>query len=153
MHSRDYIENLVIESLSKTYPTDLPDHLIELEFKALVPVFDVVIKKVLKKTHIPMFTDDDIISFMYLKAHQILRQGKWERSRSPYSYFYVAFLNLTRDIIRRQNTKKAEGMRWDILDFRTLEFDENGNLEYSSGFYVHSYEEEIELECVIQDSY
>ena len=117
MIAREYVENMILETLSKRLVTDLSDDQIEKQFKTLIPVFDIVIQKVLRKTSIPQFTNEDLISFMYLKAHQVLRRQKYDQNKSAYSFFYVSFNNLVRDIIRRQNSIKVSKMEHDLLDY------------------------------------
>lgn len=112
-------------------PGELSDAQVEPVFKHLLPVFDVVIAKILRMTHIPMFTDEDLESFMYLKAHQLIRQQKWDTSRNPYGFFTAAFTNLMRDIIRRQNRNYVREMRWDLLDYSVnRDFDETIYVSY-----------------------
>jgi DNA-directed RNA polymerase specialized sigma24 family protein len=116
MHVRDYVEEMMLARLTATSSDDLPDSAIEHQFKQLIPCFEIVINKVLWNTHIEIFTDDDLTSFMYLKAHQLLRQQKYDDSKNPYSFFYTAFTNLMRDIIRSQERCIKRGLELDIID-------------------------------------
>lgn len=132
-HSRDHIEEVILARLSVQLPDDLTDDEIEPIFKSLSPVLDVVMNKILWTTTIPMFTNEDLISFMYLKTHQILRRQKWNMNRSPYSFFYTAFKHLIRDIIKMQRAKHMEHMRWDMLDVVVgRHFDETLLVSYES---------------------
>lgn len=117
---RDHVEELIVARLSVTRPDDLPDSIVEHDFRALAGVFEVVMDKTLRKTHIPSFTDEDLVSFMLLHAHLLLRRQAYDFNRNPYSFFHTAFTNLMRDIIRAQNRKKCQDMYWDIFDMHDL---------------------------------
>jgi DNA-directed RNA polymerase specialized sigma24 family protein len=115
-HVREHVENVFIANLSKQGASDLPDWMIEGDFKRLLPQIERAIAKVLEDAHIPSFTDDDLTSLMMLKAHKLLRCQKYDFERSAYTFFYVAFKNMVRDILRCQNSIMAQDMRWDVLD-------------------------------------
>lgn len=116
IHVREHVEDLIIGRLSAQRDTDLPDSMIEADFRRLSPVFEVCMAKVLDSTTIPGFTDDDLAGFMLLKAHMALRRQDYDFDRSPHSFFYVAFQRLMRDIIRDRARIKCRSMRWDVTD-------------------------------------
>jgi DNA-directed RNA polymerase specialized sigma24 family protein len=127
MNSREYVEDMILARLTRTRTTDLPDSIVEHQFKAALPGIEIVISKILRKTSIRSFSDEDLRSFMLLKAHQMLRQGKWDRRKSVHSLFYTAFSNLMYDIIRAQGRKKVTlFMHFDVFDMDSpLEFMEH----------------------------
>jgi DNA-directed RNA polymerase specialized sigma24 family protein len=131
-HVREHVEDLIIASLSVQRPDDLPDWMIESDFKRLFPDIKRAMDMVILNTHISGFTDEDLSGFMYLKAHQLLRGQKYDFERSAYTFFYVAFKNLTRDIVRRSTSQKTSRMRVDLLDmFEMIRFEEEKGVPLS----------------------
>lgn len=117
---RDHVEELIVNRLSQRREGDLPEHLVEQDFRSLSTVFEVTMNKVLWSTRIPGFTDDDLVSFMLMHAHLVLRRQRYDFAKNPYSFFYVSFNNLMRDILRAQARKQCDDMYRDLFDLPDL---------------------------------
>ena len=112
--ARDHVEGLIVERLTvrKAGEVEVGPH----EFRSMAERLDVVYYRVLDRWHVPGFTEDDLMSFMLMKTHQMLRQGKYDYERPPHSVFYVAMTNLMRDIARAVERAEKAGLRKDPLD-------------------------------------
>ncbi len=115
MHCRDHVEEMIVERLNRRFPDD--EYVNEYEYIQLINRLDVVMWRVLDEVHIPSFTDEDLVSFMRMKAHQLLRRGSIDLERGKVSTLaYTSFRNLCRDIIRMQDRAWRRGLTTDPLD-------------------------------------
>lgn len=130
MYKKDHVEEMIVARLSVQKDTDYPDWLVERQFKQLYPSIEVAMNKVLWNTNLREFTEEDLVSLMLLKAHQILRQGKYDFQKNSYSYFYTAFTNLMLDIVRASKRKKCGAMSENLLDY-VVGFNFNENVHIS----------------------
>lgn len=115
LHCRDHVEEMIVERLNRRFPDD--EYVAEDEYHTLVTRLDIVMCRVLEEVHIPSFTDEDLISFMHMKAHQLLRRGSFNPERGKNTTLaYTAFKNLCRDIIKMQNSAWERDLQTDPID-------------------------------------
>lgn len=125
MTLRESLEDFINRRLSILPDEVLPDMVVEREFTYLLPAIDIAIAKTLRKTRITAFSDDDLISFCYLRAHQVIKADQYDHERNPHSFFFVVFNNFVRDIVRAEKRQKRAELHRDVLDIP---------IEYRSSF-------------------
>jgi hypothetical protein len=116
MSSRNTIEDALLSRLTRPLPGELEDWEVKEQFERLYPAFKVAMDKVLRRTTLSQFCDDDLRGFFLLRAHQVLRRGQYDESRNPYSFFYTVFNNLMLDIRDYQGRKKYIEMGHDPFE-------------------------------------
>lgn len=119
---REYCEDKILTRLMKQLPTDLPDSVVEGQFKSLFPALDIIIHQVLNEVNITIFTDEDLTSFFYLKTHQILRRGQYNLESRSKVIFYRSFKNLCYDIIKMMTRAERRGDEMDMLYYVKEEY-------------------------------
>lgn len=72
--------------------------------------------RILEQVHIPSFTDEDLLSFMHLKVHQMLRRDQLDPWGSIHGVVYTSLRNLMRDVVRMQDRAWSRGMETDPID-------------------------------------
>lgn len=111
---RDYIEEHIVGRLLASRPTDREVN--ELYFDSLITGLQSTMERVANKYYIAGFTREDLMGFMYLKTHQMLRRGQLNTVKLPHSVFYAAYKNLMYDMIRMEANAKKRGLRTDPID-------------------------------------
>lgn len=114
---------MIVGRLTKVKPGERTVH--PEEFRSISTRLDVTYYRILDKWHIPGFTDDDLISFMLMKTHQILRRDQYDWERPPHSLFYASFNNLFIDIVQALERAGNNGMYQDPLDQYCYHYDDS----------------------------
>lgn len=115
MHCRDHVEETIVDRLNRRFPDDV--YVSDLDYHQVVKQLDGVFRGILNDIHIPSFTDEDLLSFMYMKTHQLLRRDSFSNHRGKIaSLAYTSFRNLFRDLIQMQDRAWKRDMRTDPID-------------------------------------
>lgn len=115
LHCRDHVEEMIVERLNRRFPDD--EFVSDTEYQLLVQRLDVVFARILEEVHIPSFTNEDLLSFMCMKAHQLMRRDAFNAEKGKITTLaYTSFKNLCRDIIKMQNSAWRRNLETDPLD-------------------------------------
>lgn len=111
----EFVEETMIRRLSDTTKdVERPsDH----EFQYLLTKIDPLISRFVGRTDLPGLSSEDLRSLYAMKIHQILRRGKYDRTKKPQLFFYLVFNNLNRDIHRLINIAKRQEMAEDAFEY------------------------------------
>lgn len=115
MEVREYIERTILNRLCKHRPDD---QLVDVnEFNEIFNRMGNMRQRIISETRIPGFTDDDLDSFFFIKTHQVMRRGQWDKNRLPFGLFSISYRNLVRDILRMRERALNRGLQEDTLDY------------------------------------
>lgn len=121
MHSRSYIEETITNRLQRKREGDR--EVSDMEFRQVMKDLEGVVYWAIEEVNIDSFTEEDLMGFMVMKAHQMMRRDEVDFSHKSYkSKFYRSFKNLMYDIIRMQSSAHRRGLYSDPIDTHTFNF-------------------------------
>jgi hypothetical protein len=107
-------ESLMRRLTDSTKDVERPsDH----EFHHIMSQLGAMIDKFTYRTNLPGLSNEDLKSLYAMKVHQVLRRGKYDRTKNPRVFFYLVFNNLNRDINRLINTAQKQEMEEDGFEY------------------------------------
>jgi|GEM_PF-4604012 len=84
MYIREYIDEMFVNRLNKHKKDDVKVK--DQEFEQFCCIIKPIMETLSKKATLPGFTEEDIMSFFFMKVHQIMRRGQL---KPPYPVAYV----------------------------------------------------------------
>ena len=123
MFAREYVEEKIVARLTKVKEDDV--FVSDRDYAHMLRFLDGTFHRLANNSKIPGFSEDDLISFMYLKTHQLMRRDQWDETRNFRTIAYRSMTNLIRDIIRMQDKAINRGLDRDPLDIVIFEFTES----------------------------
>ena len=115
MNAAQFVEETLLRRLSdNTRDVEKPsDH----EFTHLITVLSPLVDKYVGRTNLPGISDDDLRSLYAMKIHQVLRRGKYDRTRKPQPFFHSVLGNFNRDINRLVDYAKRQELDEDGFNY------------------------------------
>jgi hypothetical protein len=114
MHAKDHAEQVLLDSLLRSKGDEV--YVSPWEIEQMERELKDVYNRILDKWLLPGFTEDDLLSFMHLKTHQILRRQVYDYNRKPNSLFYRSFDNMMKDLAKSMQRASKNGMDHDALE-------------------------------------
>lgn len=100
--------------LDKTKDVETPS---QYEFDHILGILSPMITKFVARTHLEGVSEEDLRSLYAMKVHQVLRRGKYDRTKRPTVFFYLVFSNLNRDINRLVGVAQRQLLEEDAFDY------------------------------------
>lgn len=129
MNFRDRVEDIMISRFLIDSDKSISDE----SFNDIIGKINDLMYSMSSARHIQGFTPEDLYSFMFMQAHQVLRRGRYDNTREPNAFFKAVFTRMLTDIERRSETSRQMN-DVDPIDMKLMRYFDNvdyDNLNWS----------------------